>query len=261
MRYLFLIFILLYPLNVSGFDTSFSKEEKVLITNLAGLTAVTAWGVANWDYFARSPSRADEGWFADDTKEGGADKLGHLYLSYTLAHLLDSTYRHWGYSDKSGALLGALSSFTIMSWMEIGDSFSEYGFSFEDCIMNSLGSAVAYLINTTPELSEKIDFRVEYTPAFDSIDFFTDYEHLKYLIAFKFEGFEFITQEYLKYLELHLGYYARGYSDQADRERNIYIGIGINLSKIFNGLSMGRVAKITNHIQVPYTSLTLEKGQ
>lgn len=261
MRYMILIFILLNPLNVSGFDTPFSKEDKFLITNLAGLTAITAWGVANWDYFVKSPSAADEGWFSDDTEEGGADKFGHLYISYASSRLLAAAYKNWGYSDKSGALLGSLSSFALTSWMEIGDSFSDYGFSFEDFIMNGIGTTLAYFIDTTPELSDRIDFRVEYMPSFDSMDFFTDYEHLKYLIAIKLDGFECIRQEYLKYLEIHLGYYARGYSEQVDRRRNIYIGLGINLSKIFNDLSMDKASKATSYIQIPYTYLAIEKGQ
>ncbi|MBF0468920.1 MAG: DUF2279 domain-containing protein [Desulfamplus sp.] len=263
MKYKLLLMLLAFPLNASGFDVSsfsdFSKEKKVMIANISGLSAITAWGVANWDYFSRSPSVKDEGWFADNTKEGGADKLGHFYLGYTLSHLLGSACKYWGYSDSKGALLGSLSSFAIMSWMEIGDSFSDYGFSHEDFIMNGIGAAAAYLIKTNPELSKKIDFRAEYTPAFDSIDFFTDYEHLKYLVALKLDGFESITQKYLRYLELHLGYYARGYSGQGDQERNIYVGLGINISRILKDASMDRLSILTSYIQIPYTCISIEK--
>ncbi|MEN8210438.1 MAG: DUF2279 domain-containing protein [Thermodesulfobacteriota bacterium] len=259
MRIILLICILLYPLDVLGSDTGFSKEEKVLMTNIAGFTAITAWGVANWDYFANSPSKADEGWFSMDTKEGGADKLGHFYLSYTLSHILAATYENWGYSQKKSAMLGALSSFSIMNWMELGDSFSDFGFSYEDFLMNSIGSIVGYFIYINPELSRKIDFRIEYKPSFDQIDIFTDYERLKYIFALKLDGFDCVENKILKYLELHIGYYARGYSDGLNKERNIYIGIGINLSKIFNDFSMQKLSKITNYIQIPYTYTSFEK--
>ncbi|MGD9731627.1 MAG: DUF2279 domain-containing protein [Desulfamplus sp.] len=261
MRYILLILILSHPYSLPAFETGFSKEQKVLITNISGVAAVTAWGVANWDYFQRSPSTTSEGWFDRNTKEGGADKLGHFYLSYTLSHLIEFQFSNWGYSEKRGALLGSISSFTIMNSMEIGDAFSDYGFSVEDFIMNGIGSAAAYLISSNPDLKKKIDFRVEYTPDFESIDFFTDYENLKYLIALKLDGFDFITQDYLKYFELHLGYYARGYSDQTDKERNIYIGVGINFSKILNDFSIGRISKLTNYVQIPYTYLSIEKEQ
>ncbi|MCK4767357.1 MAG: DUF2279 domain-containing protein [Desulfobacula sp.] len=258
-RYLLSICILLYPLTVSGFDTDFSKEEKVVLTNIAGLAAVTAWGVANWDYFGNSPSRADEGWFSENTKEGGADKLAHFYLSYTLSHALGSLYENWGYSHKKGALLGSWSSFGLMSFMEMGDSFSSYGFSSEDFIMNCIGSIAGYVLYTNPELSRKIDFRVEYIPNFDSVDFFTDYEHSKYLMALKLDGFDCVKKKYLKYLELHVGYYTRGYSNGINKKRNIYVGVGINLSKIFNDLSMKKTSKIANYIQLPYTYLSVKK--
>lgn len=260
MRYIFLICILLYPLSVSGFNGDFSKEEKLLMTNIAGFAAITAWGVANWDYFANSPSRAEEGWFSRNTEEGGADKLGHFHLSWTLSHALAATYEKWGYSHEKGALLGSLSSMGIMSWMELGDSFSNYGFSFEDFTMNCMGSVAGYLIYTNPDLSRKIDFRVEYIPRFDELDFFTDYEHLKYLTALKLDGFDWVKNKYLKYLELHFGYYARGYSNNENRERNLYIGIGINMSKIFKDFSMDKISKITNYIQLPYTYTSVDKS-
>lgn len=259
MRSILLICILVFPLTVLAGDTGFSKKDKVLMTNIAGFSVITAWGVANWDYFDNSPSRADEDWFSRNTEEGGADKLGHLYFTYTLSHVLSSFYENWGYSRKKGALLGSVSSFGIMNWMEVGDSFSDYGFSHEDLIMNSLGSIAGYFLYTKPEWSEKIDLRIEYKPNFDQVDIFTDYDHLKYVMAVKLDGFDSIENKILQYLELHLGYYARGYSDSLDKQRNIYIGLGINLSKIFNDFSMEKMSKIANYIQVPYTYTGFEK--
>ena len=44
------------------------------------------------------------------------------------------------------------------------------------------------------------------------MDITTDYDRLSYLIAFKAEGFDFIENPYLKYLELHVGFRARNYA-------------------------------------------------
>ena len=191
-RFLLLLSVLAisFPADLWAFDLDLTRKEKVMWSNAAGFAAVTAWGVANWDYFDRSPHATSEGWFSRTTKEGGADKLGHFYLSHTLSHILASTYKNWGYSGKESALYGALSSFGIMSWMEFGDSFSDYGFSHEDFIMNALGSLAGFYLYTHPDLSRKIDFRFEYVPRFDSVDFFTDYDNSKFLMAVKLDGFE-----------------------------------------------------------------------
>ena len=243
---------LIHPLSVSALEERFSKEQKLMLTHAAAFSVVTAWGIANWDYFDRSPHRESEGWFSKDTDEGGADKLGHFYLSHLLTRIMAHTYESWGYLKKDGALYGALSSFGIMTWMELGDSFSEYGFSHEDFIMNALGSLAGYFLHTNPALSDIIDFRFEYRPRFDELDIFTDYEHSKFLMAVKLDGFEYIKNNYLKYIEFHLGYYVRNVSSH-EKERNVYAAIGLNLSKIFKTLSMDRMSTFTRYIQIPYT--------
>ncbi len=261
MRYLLLICLVLFPSTVSGFTWSDTpREKKVLIANAAGLAAITGWGVANWDYFSTTPSAKKEGWFSGNTKEGGADKLGHFYTSYALSHFLGHTYENWGYSQLQGLKLGALSAFAMMNGMELGDSFSDYGFSYEDFTMNALGCAAAYFIGSRPELAEKIDFRVEYRPRFDTMDVFTDYDHLKFLTALKLSGFDRITHPVLKYLELHLGYYARGFEHGAAPERTLYVGIGINLSSILDGFSLKKLSTLTRFIQVPYSYVELDKS-
>jgi hypothetical protein len=259
MRYLVILCLFVFPVTASGFDwQQIPKEKKVVYANAAGLAVITGWGIANWDYFSTTPSAKKEGWFSRDTEEGGADKLGHFYASYALSHFLGHTFETWGYSQKQSLRLGALSSFTIMNWMELGDSFSEYGFSYEDFAMNALGCATAYFIGTRPELDKKIDFRIEYRPRFDTADVLTDYERQKFLVALKLDGFEQITHPLFKYLELHLGYYARGYSSHGTPERTIYAGIGVNLSRILNQFSLNRLSTLTEFVQVPYTYKAVE---
>ncbi|WP_027363002.1 DUF2279 domain-containing protein [Desulfospira joergensenii] len=257
---LFLIFLVSGQPPAHGFDgQNPSKSQKVLMTNLAGLAAITVWGTANWDYFSSSPATGSEGWFSENTKEGGADKWGHFYFSYGLSHLLAGTFEDWGYSTEKSARLGALSSFAMMGYMELGDAFSDYGFSHEDMIMNLLGSAAGYFLYSHPSLSEKINFRIEYIPEFDRADVFTDYENMKFVMALKLNGFESIQDSFARHFELQLGYYTRGYSRDGDRERNIYLGIGLSLPEIFSGLSMPKISKFFTYFQAPYTYIPLEK--
>ncbi|MBI9088864.1 MAG: DUF2279 domain-containing protein [Desulfobacterium sp.] len=248
------------PLGADGFEPELSKEEKVLLANGVGLLAITGWGVANWDYFTKSPTLGDENWFSEDTDEGGADKLGHFYFTYAISHILGARYERWGYSHEKASLLGALSSFALMGAMEAGDSFSDFGFSHEDFIMNALGGIAGYYFRVCPGLARKIDIRVEYRPDFTEPDIFTDYERTRYLAAVKLDGFDAIENRYLKLLEIHLGYFIQGYSDnQTKRSRNLYLGVGINMPRFFNHFSLNKTSKIVNYLQIPYTSLRLEK--
>ena len=235
----------------SGLD----KRQKLLYTNIGGALLITAWGVGQWDYGSQSPHVESEEWFDRDTKSGGADKLGHLYSAYIMSHGLTHIYRSWGYPKKQAAYYGALSSFGLTGFMEVGDSFSDIGFSTEDLVMNAIGSFVGYHLYTNPDLAKKYDLRVDYRPTFKEADFVTDYERMKFLLAVKLDGFPVVKNKYLKYLEFHLGYYTRGYVGDlsVNRERNVYAGIGINLSKIFSERSYKKTATFFKYYQMPYS--------
>ncbi len=238
------------------------SRKDVLYTNLVGMALITTWGLANWDYAKSRPHFDDEGWFGHNTKSGGADKLGHFYASYLVGSGLSELYRSWGYARKEAVLYGSISSFFLMNYMETADSSSrEFGFSYEDFIMNTLGSVGSYLFHTTPGLSERVDLRIEYIPSFDTEDIVTEYEKMKYLLAFKAEGFECISNPYLRYTEFHVGYYTRNYKGAYSREseRIIYLGVGINLSRIVRENGYKRTARFLNYYQMPYTYLPLEK--
>ena len=236
-----------------------TKEQKVKAVNLGGMAFITAWGVAKWDYFKRSPNAQSEGWFGRGTDEGGSDKFGHLWSAYAMADGLASVYQDWGFSEDAAALNGALSSFAIMGYMELGDSFSRYGFSYEDMVMNTVGSLASWYFHKYPSLADKIDLRWEYAPAFDEPDFFTDYEHSKYLIALELDGFDALRGSPLQYLELHLGYYARGFDERLpDRDNTVYAGVGINLGKIFSNMGCGSFCSLFHYYQPPYTYISAE---
>jgi hypothetical protein len=237
------------------------SRRDILYTNLAGAAVITAWGITNWDYGENKAHAGNEGWFSRDTKYGGADKLGHFYGAYLIGSALSGLYEYWGYEKKEAAFYGAFSSFLVMNYMEFGDSFSSYGFSYEDFVMNTLGAASAYLLSAHPELSRKIDFRIEYVPSFKTVDVVTEYESMKYLIALKAEGFDTMQNAGLRYTELHLGYYTRNYEGgfSSQSERIIYLGIGINLSAIFRQNGYTKTAYFLNFYQPPYTYLPFEK--
>jgi uncharacterized protein YfiM (DUF2279 family) len=246
----------------AGSERSLNRDEKALLLNAGAATLLTVWGILKWDYGQRSPHAQNEGWFARSTKQGGADKLGHFWTSYALSHLYATVYRSWDFSDREANLYGALSSLGFQTFMELGDSFSDFGLSYEDLIMNTLGAASGYVLGRYPELASKIDFRMEYTPDLKNFqsDVFTDYDHQKYLVAIKAEGFESISNPVLKYLEFHFGYFARGYdhfhqNGPDHRKRTLYVGIGFNLSRF---VQRSFDTRVFNYFQMPYTSVRFD---
>ncbi|PLX94272.1 MAG: DUF2279 domain-containing protein [Desulfuromonas sp.] len=268
---LMLAFLLLPTSGVAEdqIEISLDKAElrrKTLLLNTAVGGGILVWGVANWDYFQQRPKSSSEDWFGHATKEGGADKIGHFYTTYIIGRAFRQVYLNWGYEKEKAERLGAFSSLGAMTLMEVGDSFSsDYGFSYEDMLMNLAGAGFGYLLSVYPDLERKLDLRAEYLPGFnadDKIDIVTDYEHLKFLLALKAEGFDFLTSSWLKYLELHLGYYTRNYDgyhpgDPDRRERILYAGLGLNVGKL---LERWVTVPVFDYLQLPYTYLPLEKN-
>lgn len=232
-------------------------KKKILQSSLWGVGAITLWGIFEWDYFSNSPHCQSEGWFGSDTDNGGADKVGHAYSTYALSHALSSLYENWGVSKKKAALYGSTVSFALMGYLEFGDSYSDYGFSAEDFLANGFGAVIGYLLYRNDSLAEKIDFRWEFGLEPNKFDIFTDYENAKYLLALKFSGFESTKRSFLRNLEFHLGYYTRNYSDDdLESKRNIYFGIGLNLSDILSRHSWDKTATALKYVQLPYTYIS-----
>jgi len=242
-------------------ETPLTDEElmnRVLYTNIIGAAVVTAWGTAFWDYFTTKPVMGDEGWFQKDSKYGGADKLGHMYSTYLWSLGFSSLYEYWGMKEEDSMLYGPLTAWTFQGLMELGDSFSEtQGFSYEDMVMNTVGAAFYYVREKYPEVKRKLDLRLEYIPDFNSnVDIFTQYNSMKYLFALKFSGFDSMEETPMKYFELQLGYYTRGYQDHEnynDTERVTYVGIGVNASEVLKAMGWTKTSKIFNYYQLPYT--------
>ncbi len=244
-------------------ETGWTRGQKTLMLNAGAAAALTAWGVYKWDYGQQAPKASSEGWFGQDDKEGGADKLGHFWSSYAVSHLFASIYESWDYSEEEATTYGALSSLGFQTLIEVGDSFSGFGFSYEDMMMNLAGAGAGYLLRAYPQIGEKIDIRIEYAPSFsggNSTDVFTDYEHQKFVVALKGEGFEGLRGSLFEYLELQAGYYARGYDEfvrggAETRRRIFYGGLGLNVGR---AVSHFWDTALFDYFQVPGTYVPFE---
>jgi hypothetical protein len=230
-----------------------SPQQKMLAVNAVALTGLAAYGVSFWDYGDRTMHSESEHWFGRGTKSGGADKVGHFYTSYLAGRGFAALASYLGYDDHGAARVGALSSFLFTLGMEVGDSYSDFGFSHEDFVANTIGSFMAYLLADNPKLDALVAFRIEYYPRQSpQSDLVTDYENMRFLAALKFAGFDTLKSGPLRYLELVGGYYARDFDKDGRRtpKRNLFVGVGLNLSEVFRGW---RGAGVFNYVQVPRT--------
>lgn len=246
--------------NTTSWSSNFTPTQKLTATNILLTSAVLGWGFSQWGYGEKSYHTDNEGWFEKTTNNGGSDKLGHIYTNYVATRALAPLYESWGYEKQEAGLYASFTSLMISGLLiEVGDGYSSHGFSSKDFLSDAVGVGAGYLLYMNPSLAKKVDLRVEYNPFIstdNSTDISTDYERMKHLVTIKANGFKAFEDTPLSYLELHLGYYSRNFNHNhlpiAGRDRNIYIGLGVNLSKLLNP-TMGNYSKLFNYIQIPHT--------
>ncbi len=255
------------PLDVKAYRSG------LLISGLA--LATTAYGAASWWGDSSSQFRIrHEGWFGEDSPNGGADKLGHGFSFYLSTRLLKKGFQWAGHDNRKSAQLAGLTSAALSIGVEIMDGFTnQYGFSPEDVAMNLLGIGAGVFLEAYPEWDQLFDIRIQYWPSDDArrlndYDPVADYSGQTYLLVTKASGIPMLNKnKYLRYLEFDFGYGTRGYqptdgTGTQPKERNIYYGISVNLSQLLNDTilkSNSTTRKITNsvleYVQVPGTAL------
>lgn len=212
-----------------------------------GATLVTAYGLSKWwqSGFGGGFKTTNEGWFSRNTESGGADKLGHLYFNYGAVRLLTPLFEGAGNSRDASVSLAAWTTVGIFAGVEVADGFSRrWKFSPQDAIMNVAGTALGVVLETHPELDEIFDFRVAYRPSRGSgFNPFGDYSGQKYLLVVKADGFAPLRKSrLLRYLEVGVGYGARGFDPGGERRRDVYVGLSLNLSRLLaDGFYEGRM--------------------
>lgn len=215
---------------------------------IGGITlAVGAYGMMNWwnEGMTSSAGTRSEGWFGQDTYAGGTDKLGHAFTTYSGTRLLARAFEGLGNNPAHSLRLAGWTSFGVLTGIEIADSFSsKWRFSYEDVVFNAAGVALAFLLEKHPSIDALLDFRLLYRRSEDAqrlgkSNVVTDYSGQTYLLAFKADGMPGLRDVRLvRYLELLVGYNARGYEPNDgtmnDPNRRIYYGVGINLSRLLS---------------------------
>jgi hypothetical protein len=101
----------------------------------------------------------EEGWFGENTYAGGADKAAHFVKYGAITRQLAVVYEYLGFSRRQSVI----GSFAV-GWLgglinELGDATNEYGFSYEDLVLDTLGVGSAALIHAT-DTRDLFGFRV-----------------------------------------------------------------------------------------------------
>lgn len=265
---------------------TFTRQAKTIPWRLGGAAAViTATGFANWNWGSSRFKFRSEGWFGKDTASAGMDKLGHAYTTYVLTEFFTDGIPQSAPDDHSRSYTAAILAMGLMTYIEVFDGFSkDHGFLNEDLAVDAAGAVFSIARRSVPGLREKLDFRLLYTPTRSALRSFscfpaphcdrdgqtvrtpiTDYSGQRYLFALKLSGFKRFRDTPLGLVEVHGGYYARGFTkEEEDRgdplRRRLFTGVGLNVSELlFGGRrpgGTGRAAKSAlEYVQVPYTAV------
>lgn len=234
--------LLFFPA-VSAETVSWENSKKSLIDAKYEIAAlgggITYLGAKEWNWGSSSFNFNNEGWFGMDTGSGGIDKLGHMYSSYLIAETIGNGLSRQNEADFA-ATYSALWASGLMFSVELFDGFStDHGFSYEDVIFNSTGIAFSYFRTLNPKFKDLLDYRIDYQPSKGMKGFhpITDYSGMRYLLAVKAAGVPALKNTPFKYLELHLGFTARGFKAEdtphiAERSSEVFVGISINLDQL-----------------------------
>ena len=251
-----------------SFGVFWEQSKSIKWDILALYGGITVFGINNWDWGSSGYHFENEGWFGEDTKYGGMDKIGHAYTGYVVSQYFTQRIAHSVDDPTNAAITGALLGMGFQTYIEFFDGFSGgHGFSYEDLIADGIGAGFSFLRNTVPGLSEKHDFRMEYWGASDYHDWspVTDYDGQKYLLALKLSGFEKLESTPLRFVELQAGYYTEGYTDQTrendvDPKRVPYLAVGLNLNELLgmapdvrNTMPGEAASTLFEYWQPPYT--------
>ena len=237
------------------------KGEEIMKTSIRYsillATPINTYLVAylTWDWGRTTKFRLSrEGWFGQNTYSGGADKAAHLFAHYVLMRVF---YNIFDFTESGRpskwAYAAGLTAFLALG-IEIGDGFckNQHGFSPADLTMGLLGIGLGALLELFPQVDAFVSLSAQYLPT----KYFRrhpqrlkwlmdDYSGWRFMANIKLAGFRYIginVPEFMRYIQFDIGYYTTGFTKYDYRyaeiqrglaihgkERNIYIGISINL--------------------------------
>lgn len=252
------------PYRFSTFEDEASSVRWEIAGMAAAMTATRFKDVTTGgsDFHFKS-----EGWFGRSTKTLGMDKLHHAWKTYVVTDVLQTIIARRTGEKRSAATTSALLGTGLMAYAEVLDGFTgRTGFSNEDMVAHMAGASLSLARNRIPGLRNKVDFRMLYLPRRRGNDLrlVNQMAQRKYQVAVQLSGFRRFEDRPLRFVEVHLGYYGRGFTDLEKARgdplrRRVYVGIGFNVQQLFTAEPKSRVERIArgslDYVQLPYTSI------
>jgi hypothetical protein len=176
-----------------------------------------------------------EGFFGANTLDGGADKAAHFADYFVISKEFAYILGKLGFSESSALLLGLGTAMVGGALNEVGDGFSNPGFSYEDIVMDWLGAGTATLLLAT-RMNDLLGVRTSHLDG---------YPHDVFSADLKLSGLARrlnINIGPLRYLLFSVTYGTKGYPDGpvAERQRQVGVEIGLNLEQILSDLGVTR---------------------
>jgi hypothetical protein len=242
--------------------------DALKVESAVTVVLVTYAGLKAWGWGTRSFTVGNEGWFGMDTPHGGADKVGHLYNTYVLSEAFYLRLSDYYGKRRVVSVYPALLGLTIMTYIEVADGFSvDHGFSPEDFIMDAAGAAFSSIRNALPEVGYVFDLRFEYLPSRSvrGLHPFKDYSGQKFLGVLKLAGLGPLYDTPLRYVELLVGYSARGFKNldaghYTQKTSEVFCGVGLSVQQLLLGRLERQVGTpfdyiraASDYFQVPYS--------
>lgn len=236
------------------------------------LISLGVLGNQAWASFGDHPTGGfhftQEGWFGEDTYVGGADKVAHFVKFEILARQFADIYEYFGFSRRQSILGGFGISVLTGLVNEFGDATNEYGFSYEDLVMDILGAGTAVLTNTT-DTRDLFGFRVGPlfvdAPPKEENGIGHDYTHEIYTADLQLGG---VARRLglplwpMRFVLVSVTYGVWGYPYGAPdkRERLVGMEIGVNFAEVLYALNVqedtwwGILAHTAfDNFRIPYT--------
>lgn len=247
------------PAKIADANGDESNKKIVRYSILGGTVPVVfLFGVKAWDWGENHDFYSKrEHWFGKNTDFGGADKAGHFTAHYMLQR---SMYQVFDWTENGGSrkwLYSLSMSMTTGFLIEVGDGFSsQYGFSYEDLVVDYLGIFTGVLLDRFPVADGFVGVSGRYIPTdgytnrftrrnfvHESLGVVNDYSGWTYMVNFKLAGFERVGIHLplaLRLMQLDLGFRSQGYSTYdkgryARRmRREIVYGISLNSAQLLD---------------------------
>lgn len=283
------------PSLVLGSGKLSTRPDRRLASALT-LGAIYA-GFITWTYFAwyQKESRdfrwggdgtwqlwEADSWFGTQQYSAGADKMGHAWVTSSLARAGTELLNQWGgFPRTTSAIAATAASELLFLGVEIKDGFA-YRFSFGDFWFNTGGALFALAQSLSPAFDDLCDFRVEYAPSAvfrerfrdGDVDVAEDYSGQTYHLAFHAAGVPRVRDvPLLRFIDVTFGFETRGYKPDPPYEitpempdfpkrQTVFVGVSLNLQQVVDEFltPRSRPAQKILHgglevFSVPYTTL------